>query len=217
MSSTQTVENVTRSAVKLVVAVVGLLLLRAMIGLLPGSERTLPGVGVPLESLLIAGFMLLIAGIVVYYGYQLWGTVADSMYASPGLREAGARVILGMTAFLALITVYDGLERIVDGVAAPGSMVVLLFDTVFLVGALLILLALGYTVLQNLDPFIDSVVDSVTSGSAASSGNGSSSRSSGGGSSDITSATSCPDCGADYPQGAFFCADCGTSLSTGTS
>lgn len=215
MSSTRTVESATRSAVKLVVAVVGLLLLRATIGLLPGSERMVPGVGVSLEAVLIAGFMLLIAGIVLYYGYQLRETVADSTYGTSNLRKAGARVILGVATFFALITVYDGLSRIVDGTVATGSTVALLFDTVFLVAALLILLALGYTVLRNLDPFIDSVVKSITGGSASTDG-GSDSRSDSG-TTTSTSSNTCPDCGTDYPQDASFCADCGTSLSKGSS
>lgn len=211
MSSTGTVESATRSAVKLVVAVVGLLLLRATIGLLPGSERTVPGVGVSLEAILIAGFMILIAATVLYYGYQLRETVANSTYGTDDLRKAGARVILGVAAFLALITVYDGLSRIVDGTVATGSTVPLLFDTVFLVAALLILFALGYTVLRNLDPFIDSIVTSITGGSVSTDGGSDSGTTTG------TSSKVCPDCGTDYPQDASFCADCGTSLSKGSS
>lgn len=207
MPSPDTVKRMIRPAVKLIVAVVGLLLLRAMITLLPGGDRPIPGVDVTVESLLIAGFTLLIAVVVIYYGYRLRQSINTSSYGTSELRETAGRVILGGAVFVALLTAHNGLEDIIENMTSDASTIALLFDILFLLSALIILLALGITILRNFDAFIDAVTDFITGKSVTTTNNNNSGSSSSGGSTAI-----CPDCGTNYPQEASFCADCGTAL-----
>jgi hypothetical protein len=210
MPETDTAEDLVRTVIKLVVATIGLLLVRAMLALLPGGDRPIPGTPIELETVLVAIFMFLIAGVVIYYGRQLSATVASSGYVTPDLREAGSRMILGLSLFIALLTVYDGLSSIAVGFLIDDPATRFVFDAVFLLAGLLVLLWLGHTVLRNLDPFIDAVTDVVTRGET---GVDSADATDGGGQSGTIT---CPNCGSDYQQGTAFCADCGTALAGGS-
>ena len=210
MSNEDSIRGATRSVIKLLIAVIGLLLLRAMLALLPGGERSVPGTDVELETVLVALFMLLVAGVILYYGYQLSRSTGGASYSTAARRTAAQRVIIGLSLFIALVTAYSGLKPVASSLMSGEYALLFAFDMIFLFVALLVLLSLGYTVFRNLDPFIDSVERSVEQ-IFLSSGTGNSS----GGAADTDGGTiTCPNCGSAFQPGTDFCGNCGTALSS---
>jgi hypothetical protein len=198
---------VLRPAIKLGVSVVILLLLRALLGVLPGSGREIPGVGIELGVFVVLGLTLVIAAVLVYYSFALASAIENSSFGTAENRTTGGRIVQLFLLLTALLVLHGGLQPLLAAVALAGTLQ-FAFDAAFLLAGLGILLAMSYLAIKNVDLLVDALVDAAESGVPG----GNAGSSSGGGPSGQSRSPTCPSCGATVDARDAYCEHCGTKL-----
>lgn len=157
------IEELTRPVVKLVVALVGLFVLRAIVVRLPGLETQIPG-DTPITISTVAGTIitLIMIGIIVNFGREIEPRLNRALSGPSSIVSALAEIVKHVVFLLAIIIAYSGVSDVVVPflVPDPGRWV---YDIAFLVIALVPTAIIAKQMFGNIDDITDLLTEQVKS------------------------------------------------------
>lgn len=234
MSTSETeeaIDELTRPVVKLLVALVGLFILRFIAVRLPGVETQVPGLtGVTFGALVGAIISLVMVGIIVNFAREIEPRL-NRVLSGPDHIVTDISEAVKYALFLAgILIAYDGLARVIVPflLPDPGPWV---YDVVFLLIALVPTVLIAQRIYRNVEEMTDIItvqVKSATTNDVTCPSCSESVRASlefcpecgdelpeQGSHGDAAESTStCPDCGSDVRSGVSFCGSCGSDVTT---
>lgn len=227
-SKEDVIEELTRPVIKLVLALVGLFVLRFIVTSLPGLDTAIPET--PITFATVAGgiITLIMVAIVANFGREIEPRMVRAISGPRDVIEALAQATKFLIVLIAIILAYDGIDSMVVPflVPDPGRWV---YDAMFLLVALVPTIVIARAIFDNLDEMTDVITEQVKSATVDQvpcPECGERVRSSldfcpncGEDLGDIGDVPEpeppesvCPDCGADVNESAEFCGSCGTSI-----
>ena len=159
MSETTSAESVVRPAIKLVIGLASLLVVRGLVGILPGNGRELPDIGLELGTVIELLLTLVLLGMLGYLGNRLRVRVQDLSYGSPETRQDLSWIVFLVIVLIGVLVAYGGLVPVL--VVFVGSTALVFIDAIFLLIGLGVLLGIGYFLLEYVDPLVDALVSYV--------------------------------------------------------
>lgn len=226
------VEELTRPIVKLLVALIGLFILRFIVVRLPGLETQIPG-DTPITFATLAGTIitLIMVAIVANFGREIEPRLNRAISGPSHVVSELSEVVKMMVFLLAILIAYDGMTGAVIPfvVPDPGRWI---YDIFFLLIALIPTAIIAQRIFGNIDEITDVITQQVKSATVNETTCPSCSESvrasldfcpeCGEGLPDQEETTieenstisTCPDCGADIEKDAAFCGSCGTDITS---
>lgn len=135
---------------KPLLAIVGLVVTGALLGLVPTLDSQLPGTPVSVEAAVVGVLAVVAFGLVVVAATRLEEVVAERLSTHGDVAPAVGEVAKYLTVFLGLVAVYAPVTRalfpLLRGTDAAG-----VFDLGYTVTALALLVAVGVVVYRHLD------------------------------------------------------------------
>lgn len=190
-SKEDVIEELTRPIIKLVLALVGLFVLRFIITNLPGLDTSIPET--PITFATVAGgiITLVMVGIVVNFGREIEPRMVRAIRGPEDVVTALAQATKFVIVLIAIILAYDGVDAMVVPflVPDPGRWV---YDALFLLVALLPTVIIARAIFDNLDEMTDLLTEQVKSATV--------------------DQVDCPDCGESVRSSLDFCPSCGEDL-----
>ncbi|WP_169924396.1 zinc ribbon domain-containing protein [Natrinema ejinorense] len=232
MSETdEVIDELTRPIVKLLVALVGLFVLRFIAVNLPGVETQIPGLTrVTFGALAGAIISLVMVGIIVSFAREIEPRL-NRVLSGPDHIVMDISEAVKYALFLAgILIAYNGLEGVIVPflIPDPGPWV---YDVVFLAMALAPTILIAQRIYRNIEEITDIITRQVKSATTIDVTCPSCSESvranlefcpecgdelpDRGSNVDAAATATCPDCGSDVRSGVSFCGSCGSNVTTG--
>jgi uncharacterized paraquat-inducible protein A len=186
------VEELTRPVIKLLLALIGLFILRFIVNNLPGLGTRIPGTGVTATAALAAVITLAMVGILVNFGIEIEPRLQRALSGPSEVITDLSEIVKFLVFLVAIIVAYDGLA----GVAVPFLLpdLVWVYDVVFLLVALVPTALVAQRMFTNLDELTDLLTQQVKSATVQE--------------------VDCPDCGETVRSSLDYCPSCGTEIPT---
>lgn len=190
----QVVEEFTRPIIKLLLALIGLFVLRFIVTSLPGLGTPIPGTPVTFSILAGAIITLVMIAILVNFGREIEPRISRVLTGPDHLANNLANATKLLIFLIAILIAYDGLEGVIIPfiVPDPGRWT---YDILFLLIALVPTGIIAQRIFNNLDDMTEMLTQQVKSATV----------------SDIE----CSECGEQVRKSLDFCPNCGNELTTG--
>lgn len=190
--TTEVVEELTRPVIKLLLALVGLFVLRFIVTNLPGLGTQIPGTGLTATAVLAAIITLAMVGVLVNFGIEIEPRLQRALSGPQEVITDMAAIVKFLVFLVAIIVAYDGLA--VVAVTLLPIDLVWVYDLVFLLAALVPTALVAQRMFSNLDELTDLLTKQVKSATVQ----------------DVN----CPDCGESVRSSLDYCPSCGTEVPT---
>lgn len=188
----EVVEELTRPVIKLLLALIGLFILRFIVNNLPGLGTQIPGTGVTATAALAAVITLAMVGILVNFGIEIEPRLKRALSGPQEVITDMAEIVKFLVFLVAIIVAYDGLAAVAVPFLLPD--LVWVYDVVFLLIALVPTALVAQRMFANLDDLTDLLTKQVKSATVE----------------DVE----CPGCGETVRSSLDYCPSCGTEVPT---
>lgn len=229
--SDKIVEELTRPIIKLLVALIGLFILRFIVTRLPGLETQIPGdTPIAFATLAAAIITLVMVAIIANFGREVEPRLNRVLSGPSDVVADMSEIVKHMVFLVGIFIAYDGISGVVLPFLFPdpGRWA---YDVAFLLVALVPTAIIAHRMFGNIEEITDlltqqvksATVDQVSCPSCSSSVRasldfcpecGEDLPDSTTGEPEDNSVSICPDCNADVEAGAAFCGSCGAEVST---
>ncbi|MFC6722402.1 double zinc ribbon domain-containing protein [Halovalidus salilacus] len=228
------VEELTRPVVKLLLALIGLFVLRFIVVRLPGLETQIPGgTAITFATLAAAVITLVMIAIIVNFGRELEPRLNRVLSGPAEVVSDMSEAVKQIVFLVAIFIAYDGMTGVALPflIPDPGPWV---YDIFFLLVALVPTVIIAQRIFGNIDEITDILtqqvksvtVDKTTCPSCSASVRASLDFCPECGETlpdqkkavehdEDSSVSICPECSADVEETAAFCGSCGTEIATG--
>lgn len=188
----EVVEELTRPVIKLLLALIGLFILRFIVNNLPGLGTQIPGTSVTATAALAAVITLAMVGILVNFGIEIEPRLKRALSGPQEVITDMAEIVKFLVFLVAIIVAYDGLAAVAVPFLLPD--LVWVYDVVFLLVALVPTALVAQRMFSNLDDLTDLLTKQVKSATVE----------------DVE----CPECGETVRSSLDYCPSCGTEVPT---
>lgn len=186
------VEEFTRPIVKLLLALIGLFVIRFIVVRLPGLETAVPQTPITFATLAGTLITLVMIAIIVNFGREIEPRIKKAISGSADVVSDMAASVKFLVFLLAIFIAYDGLASALVPflVPDPGRWI---YDVVFLLVALIPTILIAQNLFGNLDEATDIITKQVKSATV--------------------DEISCPSCAETVRASLDFCPECGEDIS----
>lgn len=232
MATTQTddaIEELTRPVIKLLVALVGLFILRFIVGRLPGVGRVIMDPFLTVAAIASAIITLVMVGIIVNFGLEIEPRLNAVLDGPTDVVQDIAEIVKYLTFVIGIYFAHGGLQGVANNFLFDVNSGMLIYDIAFLLIALLPTVIIALRIYNNIDEITDVLTQQVKSATVQEVRCPSCSESvrasldycpncgetvPGDTSTTGPSTSRCPECNTDVDPGMEFCGSCGSDLST---
>lgn len=190
--TTEVVEELTRPVIKLLLALVGLFVLRFIVTKLAGLGTQIRGTGLTATAVLAAIITLAMVGVLVNFGIEIEPRLQRALSGPQEVITDMAAIVKFLVFLVAIIVAYDGLA--VVAVTLLPIDLLWVYDLVFLLAALVPTALVAQRMFSNLDELTDLLTKQVKSATVQ----------------DVD----CPECGETVRSSLDYCPSCGTEVPT---
>lgn len=155
-----------KSLVTLLLAVIGLLLILALVAILPGVDRLVFGLPITFGAIASALVTLVIVLLLLPAAARAKGIVRQFRISAPEIATRLAAVVYWSIVFLAIVVGYEGLRAAVEPVLIEAGFN-WMYDLTFFVLGVVPLAVVGYSLFRLLDPVAEFCVSRLQSEPAA--------------------------------------------------
>lgn len=155
-----------KSLVTLLLAVIGLLLILALIAILPGVDRFVLGLPITFGAIASALVTLVIVLLLIPAATMAKGIVRQFRINAPAIATRLAAVVYWSIVFLAIVVGYEGFRAAVEPVLMEAGFI-WIYDVTFFVLGVVPLAVVGYSLFRLLDPVAEFCVSRLQAETAA--------------------------------------------------
>lgn len=158
----EVVEELTRPIVKLLLALIGLFILRFIITSLPGLGSDVPGTPITFSTLAAGIITIVMVGIIINFGREIEPRIQRAISGPTDVIDDMSDIVKYIVFLFGIIVAYDGLSSLIIPflIPDPGIWV---YDIIFLLMASIPTVIIAQRMFSNLDDLTDLLTKQVKS------------------------------------------------------